>query len=74
MNNELIGGLHRRDFMKLGAMGVGGVSASGWMNVLAIQMALANSNPLQPMLVVFKSANTSPNFPNGCTNLLSFAG
>ena len=35
MNNELIGGLHRRDFMKLGAMGVGGVSASGWMNVLA---------------------------------------
>ena len=35
MNNELMGGLHRRDFMKLGAMGVGGVSASGWMNVLA---------------------------------------
>jgi hypothetical protein len=35
MNNEMMGGLYRRDFMKLGAMGVGGISASGWMNVLA---------------------------------------
>ncbi|MEY4614378.1 MAG: hypothetical protein RL179_2351, partial [Planctomycetota bacterium] len=35
MNNEMIGGLYRRDFMKLGALGVGGASVSGWMNVLA---------------------------------------
>src|SRR5215472_3951455 len=36
---DLFGGLSRRDFCKLSAAGVTGVSMSGWLNVLAARAA-----------------------------------
>src|SRR6516225_7264305 len=40
---DLFGGLSRRDFCKLAAAGVTGVSVSGWLNVLATRAAQAGS-------------------------------
>ncbi len=37
--DNLCGGLARRDFLKMTAMGIGGASLSGWMNVLASHAA-----------------------------------
>src|SRR3954447_1022957 len=39
MNWNPLSGLSRRDFMKLSAAGVTGVSLSGWLNVLANRVA-----------------------------------
>src|SRR6516162_9744074 len=41
MNHSPLFGLSRRDFLKLSAAGVAGVSLSGWMNVLATRAAEA---------------------------------
>src|SRR3954454_6037528 len=40
---DLLGGLHRRDFLKLSAAGVTGASLSGWLNVLAGRAAAAGA-------------------------------
>src|SRR5262245_61600591 len=40
---DLLGGLHRRDFLRLSAAGVTGASLSGWLNVLAARAAASGA-------------------------------
>jgi hypothetical protein len=48
---DLIGGLSRRDFLKLSAAGVGAASFSGWLNVLAARAAATGTKPKSCILL-----------------------
>ena len=55
---NLLGGVSRRDFLRLTAAGIGGASLSGWMNVLAAHAAQAGTKT-KSCIVLFMDGGPS---------------